>query len=158
MNGVPEAVDESQGERSARHGRASPDGPIKMPGTPSTDGTAPGPERPAPRWRDRGRVLVHDASMRPALEPGDRLKVDRGAYRRRPPAPGEIVVLVDPELPSRWLVKRVAAVDPATGTVEVRGDAVDVARDSRRFGPVPLHSIIGRAYRLYYPPDRRRDL
>jgi signal peptidase I len=96
--------------------------------------------------------------MRPALEPGDRLLVDRGAYRSRPPGVGEIVVFVDPEDPLRWLVKRVASVDLTARTVEVRGDAVDVARDSRRFGPVPVGSLVGRAYRRYFPPDRRRDL
>jgi nickel-type superoxide dismutase maturation protease len=96
--------------------------------------------------------------MRPTLEPGDRLLVDRGVYALRPPRAGEIVVLVDPEEPTRWLVKRVADVDPATGAVEVRGDASEVARDSRRFGRVDRNAIVGRAYRLYLPPARRRDL
>jgi signal peptidase I len=56
--------------------------------------------------------MVHDDSMLPTLRPGDRLLVDRRAYRDRPPQVGEIVVLVDPELPARWLVKRVAGVGP----------------------------------------------
>jgi nickel-type superoxide dismutase maturation protease len=111
-----------------------------------------------PSRRERLRVVVRDESMRPALEPGDRLLVDRGAYARRPPRVGEIVVLVDPESSSRWLVKRVAAVDSTAGTVDVRGDATDLARDSRRFGPVKRTAIVGRAYRLYFPPSRRRDL
>ncbi|MCI4339493.1 MAG: nickel-type superoxide dismutase maturation protease [Thermoplasmata archaeon] len=109
------------------------------------------------RWRSR-RVRVEDGSMQPTLRPGDRLLVDTGAYRHRPPGTGEIVVLVDPEAPSRWLVKRVSAVDPARGTLEVRGDATDVARDSRTFGPVPTRSIVGRVYRRYYPPERRGEL
>jgi nickel-type superoxide dismutase maturation protease len=96
--------------------------------------------------------------MQPTLQPGDRLLVDTGAYRNRPPRTGEIVVLVDPEEPSRWLVKRVSAVDPARGTLEVRGDATVVARDSRTFGPVPTRSIVGRVYRRYYPPERRGEL
>jgi signal peptidase I len=50
--------------------------------------------------------------MLPILRPGDRLLVDRRAYRDRPPAVGDIVVLVDPEMPRRWLVKRVVAVGP----------------------------------------------
>ncbi len=109
------------------------------------------------RWRTR-RVVVADASMAPTLRPGDRLLVDRGAYRAAPPEIGDIVVLVDPERPDRWLVKRVAAVDPASGTLEVRGDARDVARDSRQFGPVPLRSVLGRAFRRYHPRDRIGDL
>jgi len=103
-------------------------------------------------------VVVADESMVPTLRPGDRLLVDMGSYRHRPPSVGEIVVLLDPEVPERWLVKRVAAVDAARGTVDVRGDAVDRARDSRRFGPVPVGSILGRAYRLYLPAERRREL
>ncbi|HTT73964.1 MAG TPA: S26 family signal peptidase [Thermoplasmata archaeon] len=125
----------------------------------STEPVAAGARPPgwvAP-WRRR-RVVVADASMAPALRPGDRLVLDRGAYRTRRPAVGEVVVLVDPDDPGRWLVKRVAGVDPAAGTVDVRGDAGDVSRDSRRFGPVPVERIVGRAVRIYFPPDRRRAL
>ncbi len=96
--------------------------------------------------------------MRPTLEPGDRLWIDRGAYRTRPPAVGDVVVVVDPEEPDRWLVKRVAHVDAETETIDVRGDAVEVARDSRQFGPIARSGIVGRAYRVYFPPDRRRTL
>jgi signal peptidase I len=96
--------------------------------------------------------------MRPTLEPGDRLLVDRGAYATTAPRVGEIVVLVDPEEPERWLVKRVDSVDAGARRVDVRGDAREVARDSRTFGPVGLEAIVGRAYRLYFPPARRRDL
>ena len=96
--------------------------------------------------------------MAPTLLPGDRLLVDRRAYRARPPATGEIVVFADPEMPGRWLVKRVVAVDPTAGTIDVRGDAVDRARDSRRFGPVPVGAVLGHAYRLYLPAERRRAL
>jgi hypothetical protein len=71
---------------------------------------------------------------------------------------GEIVVFEDPEAPGRWLVKRITTVDPGRRTVEVRGDAADVARDSRRFGPVGFAGLRGRAYRLYFPPERRREL
>jgi nickel-type superoxide dismutase maturation protease len=95
--------------------------------------------------------------MLPTLQPDDRLLVDTRAYRDRLPSTGEIVVLVDPEEPSRWLVKRVASVDPGRGVLEVRGDAADRARDSRTFGPVPTRSIVGRVYRRYYPPERRTE-
>ncbi len=109
------------------------------------------------RWWSR-RVVVRDESMLPTLRPGDRLLVDCRAYRDRPPRVGEVVVLVDPEDAARWLVKRVSQVDPSAGSVEVRGDAAESARDSRRFGPVPTSSLIGRVYRCYFPADRRRDL
>jgi nickel-type superoxide dismutase maturation protease len=95
--------------------------------------------------------------MRPTLEPGDRLLVDVRRRRHRPPHVGEIVVLKDPEQPARWLIKRVSGVDPSTRTVEVRGDAVDRARDSRQFGPVPISALVGVAYRCYAPAHRRRE-
>ena len=50
--------------------------------------------------------------MAPTLLPGDRLLVDRRAYRDEPPRVGDIVVLRDPGQPDRWLIKRVAAVGP----------------------------------------------
>ena len=96
--------------------------------------------------------------MLPTLRPGDRLRVDPREFRSRAPRVGEIIILIDPADASRWLVKRVTAVDLSAGTVEVRGDAPATARDSREFGPVPLRSIIGRVYECYYPPDRRRRL
>jgi signal peptidase I len=125
--------------------------------------------------------------MSPALKPGDRLLVDERVYRARVPRRGEIVVLVDPEEPSRWLIKRVVGVGPtrlwrtASGITEasvdpdetsealetidvpsafiyVTGDAAESSRDSRQFGPVPLPTVIGRAFRCYAPRERRRDL
>jgi signal peptidase I len=96
--------------------------------------------------------------MAPTLRPGDRLLVDTGAYRDRAPSVGDLVVVADPEARVRWLVKRVAAVDLVAGLVEVRGDASEVARDSRGFGPVSVAAILGRVYRCYFPPDRRREL
>jgi len=114
-------------------------------------------ERLARRLRSR-RLVVVDRSMRPALEPGDRLRFDPGAYRRGPPEVGEIVVLEDPEGRVRWLVKRVSRVVPADRAVEVAGDAGGSARDSRTFGPVPLGAVVGRVYCRYFPPERAGEL
>jgi signal peptidase I len=106
--------------------------------------------------------------MAPTLVPGDCLYVDPHAYRQRPPARGEVVVVRDPALPARHLVKRVGFVPGETvppagtvvppGSVYLVGDAPHQSRDSREFGPVPLGSVVGRAYRCYRPIDRRRDL
>lgn len=101
--------------------------------------------------------MVHDESMLPTLRPGDRLLVDPRAYRARSPRVGEIVVVTDPEASDRWIVKRVAFVHAAEGTIDIRGDAADTARDSRQFGRVSTQVIVGRVYRLYFPPARRRD-
>ena len=96
--------------------------------------------------------------MVPALWPGDRLLVDPAAYRYRLPERGEVVVVADPEGRVRWLVKRVEAVAPASATLQLAGDAGASSRDSRQFGPVPVRSVLGRAYRLYLPRLRQREL
>lgn len=128
---------------------------------PAWAATGEGARRPTPslarRMRSR-RVLVRDVSMRPALEPGDRLLADVREYGRRSPRTGEIIVFVDPANRRRWLVKRIAAVggDPIPAP-RVAGDDERVpprhvyvladdpvrGRDSRTFGPVPLGAIIG---------------
>jgi len=130
-----------------------------MPEARPGDPRAPGGARPSRfrRWWSE-RVVVEDESMRPTLWPGDRLLVDRRAYRDRLPEVGEIVVLLDPEEPRRWLVKRVASVDRSARTLEVRGDAAELARDSRRFGSVPARSLVGRVYHRYFPAERRAEL
>lgn len=109
------------------------------------------------RLRSR-RVVVVDASMVPALTPGDRLLVDPGPGREGAPRIGDIVVLHDPQAPARLLVKRVAALDPRAGTVSVVGDAPEASRDSRAFGPVPVGSLVGVAWFRYLPRERRGPL
>jgi nickel-type superoxide dismutase maturation protease len=105
------------------------------------------------RWVPRlvpGRVVVDGGSMRPALEPGDRLLVL--PWRR--PRPGDVVAASDPRLPARTIVKRVAEVRP-DGSLVLLGDAPDASTDSRTFGPVPRRLVRGRAVWRYLPPERR---
>jgi nickel-type superoxide dismutase maturation protease len=97
-------------------------------------------------------VQVEGDSMRPALEPGDRLLV----IGRLPVRPGHLVALPDPRRPDRLLVKRVAAV--GGDGVEVRGDNPAASTDSTSFGPVPAASIVGRAVWRYWPADRAGPL
>lgn len=89
------------------------------------------------------RFRVEDRSLAPALRPGDYVIVNRLAYRRRPPAPGDLVVLRHPT-EERHLVKRVAAVTP-DGACLVEGDHPR-SEDSRRFGPVPPDRIVGKVW------------
>ena len=102
-------------------------------------------------------MVVRDESMRPTLRPGDRLWVDRRAYRYRVPRPGDLVVLRDPADSARWLVKRVAAVGP-DGRLTVASDDPSVGRDSRAFGPIAPDAVVGRVYRRYFPAERRGEL
>ena len=83
--------------------------------------------------------------MRPTLEPGDYVLVNRWAYRVRTPARGDLVVVQDPEAPGRFLVKRVSgAEDPSQ--IHVGGDNDRISRDSRVFGPVPLGKVVGKVW------------
>ncbi len=81
--------------------------------------------------------------MEPAFQPGDYVIVNRWAYRRREPAPGDVVVLHNPEAPGQFLVKRIVSPSPAGGYVVV-GDNASHSRDSRHFGPVPRNLIVGK--------------
>src|SRR4051794_12571402 len=66
------------------------------------------------------RVRVHGDSMRPGLEPGDRLLV--AAWPGWRPRPGDVVAVADPREPARVMVKRVSAVDAGDRLVNVLGD------------------------------------
>jgi signal peptidase I len=83
--------------------------------------------------------------MQPTLEPGDYVLVNRWAYRTRVPSPGDLVVVEDPEVPTRFLIKRVSE---TLGAREVRlmGDNEAVSRDSRTFGSVALARIVGKVW------------
>lgn len=102
----------------------------------------------ARRWLDA--VEVRGRSMLPTLRPGDRLIVEAWSFRRRPPRVGEVVLAADPRDPERELVKRVAAVDLASGTVRLRGDAAGESTDSRSFGAVPIGAVRWRVVRRYW--------
>ena len=95
------------------------------------------------------RVTVAGASMRPTLEPGDRLLVWRTQRLR----PGGLVVLADPRVPGRPLVKRVAGLD-GDEAVLVHGDNAAASTDSRVFGAVPRRAVRGRPVYRYFPPGR----
>lgn len=96
----------------------------------------------------RARVLGE--SMRPTLEPNDRLLM----VPCRDPHPGDLVVLTDPRTASRVLVKRVTSVGPSS--LEVAGDQSRASTDSRTFGPVARTSVWGRVIYTYAPASRVR--
>jgi nickel-type superoxide dismutase maturation protease len=104
------------------------------------------------RWLDV--VEVRGRSMAPSLLPGDRLLVESHTYRDRPPRLGEVVLAADPRQPERELIKRVATIDEAAASAELRGDDPAASTDSREFGAVPLSAIRWRAVYRYWPPGR----
>jgi nickel-type superoxide dismutase maturation protease len=107
------------------------------------------------RWLDV--VEVRGGSMAPSLLPGDRLLVESHSYQGRAPRPGEVVLAADPRQPDRELIKRVASIDDAGSSADLRGDA-EASTDSRAFGAVPLSAIRWRAVFRYWPPQRAGPL
>ena len=105
------------------------------------------------RWPLR-RVAVHGHSMRPGLEPGDRLLV-LGWGRTRP---GDLVAVADPRDSERVLVKRVTSVDAGDNRLTIAGDNPAASTDSRTFGPVDPGLVLGRVIYRYWPEGRRGRL
>jgi nickel-type superoxide dismutase maturation protease len=85
------------------------------------------------------RVLrVRGDSLAPRYHDGDFVVISGLAIDSI--RPGEVVVFDHPEYGR--LIKRVEGLEPC-GHLRVRGDDIDSV-DSRRFGPVPRSSLLGR--------------
>ena len=118
------------------------------------------------------RVTVAEASMLPAIAPGDWLLVDPTV--RRWPRRGSIVVFREPD-GGELAVKRIAGLggdripfaggylvlapdeawleaDATPAIAEAAGFGKPV--DSNRFGPVTVDLLVGRAWFRYGPPGR----
>jgi nickel-type superoxide dismutase maturation protease len=99
------------------------------------------------------RAAVSGWSMGPSLRPGDWLLVDPEGYRRRPARRGDLIVVPDPRVGQRLLVKRVAAVE-SDGSLVVVGDDEARSTDSRTFGAIDPLTVLGRPWIRYWPPGR----
>lgn len=106
---------------------------------------------------------IPSASMEPAVLRGDRVLVDKTAYRRLPPRVGDVVIFVYPDDRSKMYIKRIGGlpgnmVTLADGREErvphglawVLGDNRGESVDSRDFGYVPLRDVIGKARQIYW--------
>ena len=124
------------------------------------------------RLRGPWRVTVREASMLPAIAPGDWLLVDPTATKW--PRHGTVVVFREPET-GELAVKRVAgrggdripfaggylvlAPDEAWLEADATPEQAMAAGfgapiDSHRYGPVPRELLVGRAWLRYGPPGR----
>ena len=75
--------------------------------------------------------------------------MNRFAYVLHGPRVDDAVVLRDPEMLSRYLLKRISATNREAGDqtcYDVLGDNVGYSRDSRAFGSVPRHAIVGKVW------------
>jgi nickel-type superoxide dismutase maturation protease len=96
------------------------------------------------------RYIVEGPSMEPAYRAGDRLLVNRVAYRKQGPAPGDVVVVRDPERKGHLLLKRIAPHPYGESVLlYVLGDNAAHSRDSRQFGPIAREEIVGKAWLKY---------
>lgn len=68
--------------------------------------------------------IIPSSSMEPAMIPGDRILVNRLAYRFWAPARGDIVVFAYPRDTSRTFIKRIVAIEGET--VELKDNQVYV--------------------------------
>ena len=93
--------------------------------------------------RLRRRYRVTGQSMTPLLNEGDEVLVDPFAYRREAPQPGEIVVAQHPYQSELRLIKRVSAVLDGD-RYQLAGDNPAESSDSRAFGGIARHQILGR--------------
>ncbi|MGI9605176.1 MAG: nickel-type superoxide dismutase maturation protease [Acidimicrobiales bacterium] len=99
------------------------------------------------RWamRRRQRFVVAGSSMQPTIEPGDVVLVDTTAYRAAIPANDDVVVLRHPRNDELAIVKRVHYVDDFGRTYLLSDNNSEIdAEDSRRFGLVEPHNLVGR--------------
>ncbi|MCX5906412.1 MAG: signal peptidase I [Deltaproteobacteria bacterium] len=105
-------------------------------------------------------------SMEPKVLRGDRILVDKTAYRRTPPRVGDIVVFVYPDDRSKVFIKQIAGLPGDTvkladgraaivphGQAFLLGRNAEKSIDSRSFGFVPLRDLDGRASQVYWSSD-----
>jgi signal peptidase I len=101
--------------------------------------------------------------MQPAIEAGDWLLVDPSV--RTWPRRGTIVVFHEPDTQALAIKRLIAGpgdrIPFADGFLHLaddeawlQGDAPDVSRDSRQYGPVPVELLVGRAWFRYAPVGR----
>ena len=107
-------------------------------------------------WFPRGRLMrVTGHSMTPSLKPGELVVVDQRAYAGRDPRRDEMVAARPQACGGRALVKRIAGLPNEEVQVAgtrwrlgpdeffLLGEQAGDSADSRQFGPVRRHELLG---------------
>jgi signal peptidase I len=102
-------------------------------------------------------------SMEPQVLRGDRILVDKTAYRRTAPRIGDIVVFIYPDDRSKVFIRQIAGLPGDTvklagarvaivphGQAYLLGSNAEKSIDSRSFGFVPLRDLDGKARQVYW--------
>ena len=87
--------------------------------------------------------LVRDHSMAPSVSEGDAVFAS-SLFR---PRPHDIAIVRDPEDADRLLLKRIVRIEE--GNYWMEGDNKEHSRDSRQFGSMPLHMVLGRVWKIF---------
>ncbi len=90
----------------------------------------------------RKRVRVTGNSMLPVLKPGEEVLIDPQCYQKQFPQVGDIVVAQHPMQQDLQLIKRVTVVLD-DGHCFLQGDNPQQSTDSRSFGMIHYHAILG---------------
>ena len=118
----------------------------------------------------RRLMRIYGESMRPQLNPGELVVVDERAYRLHPPHRGDMVAARPTALEGHALVKRLVGLPYDRIELEGRtwqlgggqffllGDQRADSVDSRAFGPVSRHELLGLVSRRLWPRQRHRAL
>jgi nickel-type superoxide dismutase maturation protease len=86
--------------------------------------------------------------MAPSFVAGERVLVNKMAYRfGRSPRVGDVVVVRDPRMEERMMIKRIAG--ERDGGWLVEGDNPSESTDSREFGAVGREVIVGKVLGRY---------
>lgn len=87
---------------------------------------------------------IEDSSMEPTLKSGDYIIANKLAYIFKKPSKGDIIVFKHPKDKNKFLIKRIS--NGNGDKYFVLGDNKNYSTDSRHFGAINKHLIVGKLF------------